>query len=407
MTTQKIVWSLLLSGAVVTAACGDSKSSMNPMAPSAVVLDGPQSDSASSAIGPQAKGGVPGPPEGKGPKDREPNDRGPKAPTNTSPGNPNAPGLKKVEIEGLITAKSGDSITVNGQKVVVPATCPIRHGNTMFTFADLHMLDRVHVRANRLTSEGTAVTTTSLEATEVILQNPGDGEGSGDDTPTSLVSVSASDAFASESPVDAGTFTLTRSGSSSSLTTALTVNYTVSGTATTGVDFTALSGTATFAAGSATTTVVVTPLADGLVETPESVVLTLTPSAAYDLGAPASATVTIADSSTPLVIVEAFDSTATESTGDAGRFRFSRSGSLAATLTVTYAVSGTATSNVDYAALLGSVTFPVGAATVDVFVNPLSDGDNAEVAETVVVTVTDGASYDLAAPASATVTISQ
>src|SRR5512132_2719500 len=106
MTSNKIVWSLLISGAVVTAACGDSKSSMNPVAPSAVVLDGPQNEGASSAVsGPQAKGGVPGPPEDKG-KDKQPAG---KAPTNTSPG---APGLKKVEIEGLISAKGGDSITV-------------------------------------------------------------------------------------------------------------------------------------------------------------------------------------------------------------------------------------------------------------------------------------------------------
>lgn len=407
MTTQKIVWSLLLSGAVVTAACGDSKSSLNPMAPSAVVLDGPQSDSASSASGPQAKGGVPGPPEDKGPKDREPNDRGPKAPTNTSPGSPNAPGLKKVEIEGLITLKTGDSITVSGQKVVVPAECPIRHGQTPFTFADLKVNDRVHVRANRLTTEGALVPTTSLEATEVILQNPGDGEGSGDDTPTTMVSVSATDAFASETPLDSGTFTLTRSGSSSSLTTTLTVNYTVSGTAVSGADFVPLSGTATFAAGAATTTVAVNPVADSVIEPAKSVTLVLTASALYDLGSPATATVTITDTNAVLVSVEAFDSTAKEANLDPGSFRFSRSGSLTAPLTVSYTVSGTATSGVDYSALSGTVTFPAGAATVNVAVNPLHDGVNGEDAETVIVTVSDGTTYDVGAPSAATMTITQ
>jgi hypothetical protein len=400
MTIQKIVWSLLLSGAVVTAACGDSKS-LNPVAPSAVVLDGPQNDGASSAVsGPQAKGGIPGPPEDKGKdKDKQP---GGQTPTNTSPG---APGLKKVEIEGLISAKNGDSITVNAQKVVVPATCPIRHGQTPFTFAELRVGDRVHVRANRTTTEGALVTTTTLTATEVILQNPGDGEGSGDDTPTTLVSATATDGFASESPVDTGTFTLTRSGSAASLTTPLTVTYSVAGTALSGIDYTALSGTATFLAGQATVTVLVTPLADAAVEGAESVILTVTDGASYDLGAPASATVMITDTNTPLVSVEAFVSTTTESSLTPGRFRFTRSGSTAAALTVTFMVTGTATSGVDYQALPVSVNFAIGSATADVLVNALNDGVSGESDETVIVTVSDGASYDVGAPASATVTI--
>jgi len=400
MTTQKIVWSLLLSGAVVTAACGDSKS-LNPVAPSAVVVDGPQNEGASSAVsGPQAKGGIPGPPDDKG-KDKDKQPAG-KAPTNTSP---SAPGLKKVEIEGLISAKGGDSITVNAQQVVVPATCPIRHGQTQFAFSDLKVGDRVHVRADRTSVEGAVVVTTTLRATEVILQNPGDGEGSGTDTPTTLVSVTATDGFASESPVDTGTFTLTRSGSAASLTTPLTVTYTVGGTALSPGDYTALSGSATFLAGQATVTVGVTPVADGAVEGAESVILTVTDSASYDLGAPASATVMITDTNTPLVSVTAFISTTSEQSQTPGRFRFTRSGSTTSSLTVTFTVSGTATSGVDYTALPVSVTFAAGSATADVPVAALHDSVNGEADETVTVTVTDGATYDVGAPASATVTI--
>jgi hypothetical protein len=403
MTTQKTVWSLLLSGALVTAACGDSKS-LNPVGPSAVVVEGPQSDTASGGVsGPQAKGGIPGPPQDKG------GNRGPKAPSNTTPGAPTAPGLKKVEIEGLITGKSGDSIIVNGQQIVVPSTCPIRHGQTPFTFADLKFGDRVHVRANRLSSEGSgSVAATSLEATEVILQNPGDGEGSGDDTPTLLVSVMATDAFASETAGDSGTFTLSRSGNAASLTTPLTVNYTVTGTALSGTDYTALSGTATFVAGSATAIVTVSPIVDPALEGAETVILTLsTVPDPYDLGSPAFATVTITDTNTPLVSVAAFDSSAREVTGDPGTFRFTRSGSTAATLTVNFTVSGTATSGVDYTALPVSVTFAAGSATADVAVTPLRDSDNQEGSETVIVTVTDGPTYDLGASPSATVTIAQ
>jgi Calx-beta domain len=392
--------------AVMTAACGDSKSS-NPVAPSAVVLDGPQSAESGGVSGTQAKGGVPGPPDGKGNGNGNGNDNGngngKQPPSNTSP---TAPVVKKVEIEGLISAKGGDSITVNAQQIVIPSTCPIRHGQTPFTFAELHVGDRVHVRANRTTTTTAGVATTTLAATEVILQNPEDGEGSGDDAPTALVSVAATDAFAAETAGDTGTFTLTRSGSTTLLASPLTVTFTMTGVAANGIDYTNVPLTATFAAGSATTTVVVTPTADAVVEGAESVILTLTAVAPYDLGSPATATVTITDTNVPLITVEAFDSTAAESTSDPGRFRFTRTGATTASLTVTFAVTGTAVSSVDYQTLPVTVTFAAGATTADVIVMPLTDADSAEALETVIVTLTDGASYDLGASPAATVTIS-
>ena len=226
--------------AAITAACGDSKSSMLPTAPSAVT-EGSEAATSDGVAGPTAKGGVPGPPEDKG-KDKDKNKQpaetpGGKAPSNTSPG---APGLKKVEIEGLISAKGGDSITVNGQTVVVPSTCPIRHGQTQFTFAELKVGDRVHVRAMKTTTESAVVAAvTTLEASEIKLQNPGDASG-GEEDPTDLVSVTATDALASEVVGDTGTFTLTRSGSATVQASPLTVSYTVGGTALSGADYTAL-----------------------------------------------------------------------------------------------------------------------------------------------------------------------
>src|SRR5690242_14627493 len=111
MTRSYRLSSLVLACAVFAVACGDSKSSMNPVAPSAVVLGGSQRLDSGEVSDAQGKGGVPGPPA--------------------------APGLKKVEIEGLISAKSGDSITVNAQTVTVPSTCTIRHGQTPVPFAQL------------------------------------------------------------------------------------------------------------------------------------------------------------------------------------------------------------------------------------------------------------------------------
>ncbi|WP_445227715.1 Calx-beta domain-containing protein, partial [Croceitalea sp. MTPC9] len=56
---------------------------------------------------------------------------------------------------------------------------------------------------------------------------------------------------------------------------AITVNYAVSGTATSGSDFTALSGTVAIPNLASSATITLTPINDVLVESPETVVVTL------------------------------------------------------------------------------------------------------------------------------------
>ena len=100
MRIQKIL-SLVIAGSIVTVACGESKSSLNPVAPSAVVI-GAQSDEAS---GDEASGGdaissatgAPKPGNGNGKdkdkdKDKEKGKDQPTAPTApTAPGNTTPP----------------------------------------------------------------------------------------------------------------------------------------------------------------------------------------------------------------------------------------------------------------------------------------------------------------------------
>ena len=402
MRTSKGLCALLIVGAFVTVACGDSKSSLNPVAPSAIVFDGSQNVQSGGIAGPQGKGGVPGPPEDRGNNSNNPGNG--KNPNSGAPGTPTAPGLKKVQIEGLISATGGDSITVNGQKVIVPSTCPIRHGSTLFNFADLHIGDRVHVTANKVTdSTGAVASITTLEATEVKLQNP--GEPAEIVELTGLVSVTATDALAEEVDGNIGLFTLTRSGSATLLAAPLSVTLTLTGTATNGTDYSGLPLTANFAAGVATTTVEVKPTSDAVTEGPETVILTLGATAPYEVGSPASATVTIGDTPTPLVSVTAFDSTAAEAGLDPGVFRFTRSVASATPLTVTYTIAGNAQNGIDYQLLSGSVTIPAGVAFIDVTVQPKVNFDAVGGSETVIVTLVDGADYDLSAPTTATVTI--
>jgi hypothetical protein len=112
-----------------------------------------------------------------------------------------------------------------------------------------------------------------------------------------LVTVVALDATAAESPLDTGLFRLSRTGSTAA---ALTVTFTLTGTATapgaSGADYsTNVAGlSVTFAVGSATADVMIVPIADAVAEGTETVILTVSDGADYDPGAPASATVNIA-----------------------------------------------------------------------------------------------------------------
>ena len=105
------------------------------------------------------------------------------------------------------------------------------------------------------------------------------------------VTVTATDASATEGG-DPGAFTVRRTGAT---TEVLTVNFSVSGTAAGGADFISLGTNVTFALGQSNATLTVTPMDDALVEGAEAVVVTVSTNAAYTLGAPSSATVTISD----------------------------------------------------------------------------------------------------------------
>jgi hypothetical protein len=114
-----------------------------------------------------------------------------------------------------------------------------------------------------------------------------------------LVSITATDANAAEAGTDAGTFRISRTGST---TLAMDVVYSIttgSGQATS-ADYTpTLTSPATILAGASFVDVTITPVDDASVEGSETVTLTLGDTGSYDVGSPAFATVTIADNDTP------------------------------------------------------------------------------------------------------------
>jgi hypothetical protein len=215
-----------------------------------------------------------------------------------------------------------------------------------------------------------------------------------------VVTVAASDNSASE-PADPGVFTLTRSGSTA---VALTVNYAMSGSASNSTDYAALGGSVTIPAGSATSTVTLTPIDDAAVESTETATLTLSPGAAYTSGSPNNASISLYDNDqTPVVTIQASDAAASEA-GDAGQFTVTRSGGTTAALTVNLTASGSATAGADFTTLPASLSIPAGAATATVSVIPLDDV-LVEGGETIILSVSAGSGYVVGSPASATVTL--
>ena len=216
------------------------------------------------------------------------------------------------------------------------------------------------------------------------------------------VSIAATDASAAETGPDPGTFTITRAGSTAA---ALAVSLSMSGTATNGTDYQTIPSSVTIPAGAASTTVTVTPIDDAVVDPGETVIATLQPSAGYEIGTSGSATVTITDNDViSSVTITASDASAAEAGADPGAFLVSRTGSTAAVLSVTLAISGTATNGTDYQTIPNTVMIPAGSASANVTVTPIDDSV-VDAAETVIATVQAGTGYSVGSPSSATVTI--
>ena len=219
--------------------------------------------------------------------------------------------------------------------------------------------------------------------------------------PVNTVTIAATDASASETGPDTGTFTITRTGDA---TAALTVFFDVTGTATYGSDFQPTGVSATIPAGSASTTVTITPIDDALPEPDETVIVELAPSLTYTLGAIMRDTVIIHDNEPAQVSIVATDATAAETGGDTGTFTLTRTGDTTGALAVNFTIGGTATNGADYPTLTSPVTIPAGQSTATITIAPTNDGV-AEPEETVVLTLAAGAGYTAGTPNAATVRI--
>lgn len=176
----------------------------------------------------------------------------------------------------------GGQATPGTDYTALPSSVTIPAGATAATLVVTPVDDTVAELSEAVTINlvaNAAYTLTPARGASVIIQD--------NDT---TVSIAATDATATEASRTTGTFTVTRVGPT---LPAILVRYTVTGTATAGSDYAALSGTVSIPSGATTATIVVTPVDDTTAEGNETVIVNMKTDPGYTVVAPSSATVTI------------------------------------------------------------------------------------------------------------------
>jgi len=213
------------------------------------------------------------------------------------------------------------------------------------------------------------------------------------------VTIVATDAVASESGPDTGIMIITREGDMNS---ELLVSYLVGGTAVSGRDYRALSGTVTIPAGQPMTSIVITPRDNGVRDGGNTVEVYLADRPTYNIGTPNTAKLFIADRALPVVTVTASDETAAEPS-DAGELTFTRTGDVSRELVVDLKWGGNAKPVADYTPI-SRIRFPAAQNRMIVSVSPVDDRLR-EDPEYIVVTILPGAEYNVGAQAQAVIAL--
>ncbi|MBD2601896.1 Calx-beta domain-containing protein, partial [Microcystis viridis] len=264
-----------------------------------------------------------------------------------------------------------------------------------------------------VTVNPTADTTIEPNETVILTLAAGTGYTVGTTTPVTgtitnddtSVTLAVSPASVTEDGTTNLVYTFTRTGVT---TNPLTVNYTLGGTATLNTDYTrtGTTNTVTFAANSATATVTVDPTADTIVESNETVILTLASGTGYTVGTttPVTGTITNDDVTLPSITLAVSPASVTEDGTTNLVYTFTRTGVTTNPLTVNYSIGGTATNGTDYAALPSSIAFAAGLSTATVIVDPTAD-TTVEPNETVILTLASGTGYTVGTTTPVTGTI--
>ncbi len=224
-----------------------------------------------------------------------------------------------------------------------------------------------------------------------------------DDLP--LVNIFAATATVGRSSGGSGRVTFSRAGN---LDEPLIVNYFVTGTAVSGVDFNTLSGSITIPAGQLSADVNITPISGSPNSLPRTVTIVVSDSTTYNIFNQNSATVTIFDNTFPTVTLSRTADTVNESGGTAA-FVVTRTGPTTGNLNVFFEVGGSAWEGTDYGAIGTNIVIPVGSASVNINIVGINDqarevGDVTG-QDTIIVQLRAGTNYNLGNNTSSTMRI--
>ncbi|MFM6748671.1 MAG: Calx-beta domain-containing protein, partial [Dolichospermum sp.] len=227
------------------------------------------------------------------------------------------------------------------------------------------------------------------------------------ETPTPHITLAVSPTSVSEDGTTNLIYTFTRTGAT---TSALTVNYGITGTANS-TDYTgATPGTGktiTFAAGSSTATLTIDPTADTIVESNETVALTLATGTGYNIGTTTAVTGTITnDDLLPKIILSSNQSIFEGNTYPLNvNYNVTLSYTSTQTISVQYATAnGTAIAGSDYTSTSGTLTFDPGVTSQVINIPILNDSLN-EANETFTLNLTTATNATPGAARTATTTI--
>jgi hypothetical protein len=214
------------------------------------------------------------------------------------------------------------------------------------------------------------------------------------------VRLDASDFIAAEPGLDTGEFTFTRFGTTN---TPLQVFFTISGTASNGVDYVAISNSFVIPAGSLSAALPIIPIDDTLVEGTETVILTLLPNSAYSFWPSTSGTVFILYDE-PMLSITSTVPTVVEGSAQPGVFTLTRGGDPKYEFVAHLAIGGTATYGVDYPPFATNIYFSCGVMAIDLQVFPTNEFV-VEGLETVTALILPDPAYTVLSPSNAIIMI--
>jgi Calx-beta domain len=235
------------------------------------------------------------------------------------------------------------------------------------------------------------------ESGHLILSNPTGGAKLGS-RPRAILTISDNDVSSSGFKFNNNSYTTTESGSKSititrtSSTAAQSVTFTTSnnGTAVAGADYTAVTSTVNFAINETSKTVSVPILSDSIVESNESVNLTLSnPTGGGTLGTLRTSVLFITDNDTNGTLQFKVTSYSVSESGPTATITVTRTGGTYGVVDVSYATTNnTATKGLDYTNTTGTLSFTQGQSSKS-FTIPILNDTSLEGAESLNLTLSN------------------